>query len=191
MDEAVADAAPDQMTDLSRGGGANTALLACLAGGWALLMAAGTAWSLVHILRSMPQLRVSSVALFLLLLASLGAVGLAGLAVHWRRRRSAAAVIGVLDNSTAALVCLPAVVLSIAGALLGQSEPWPDRIQDAGVVAFIAVMVLAWPTLGAWLSLGQRSWQVGLGNVLGGIFLLAGWGVYIVLWIAALAGFAA
>lgn len=171
--------------------GANTALLAGLAGGWALLMAAGTAWSLIAFVQATPQYRISVVALALMLVASLGAVGLAGLAVRWRKRRRPAAVIGVLDNSTAAVVSLPLFGLSLAGALFGQSDPWVERIPEAGVVAFAGVMVLAWPVLGVWLSLGRASWQVGLGNVLGGVFLLAGWAVYIVLWIAALAGFAA
>ncbi len=168
-----------------------TVCLAGLAGGWALLMAAGTAWSLVHVARTLPQLKISVLALALMLAASLGAVALAGLAIRWRKRRRPAAMIGALDNSTAVLVTLPALVLTLLGTLFGQSSPWVERIPDAGLAAFIGVMVLAWPAAGIGLSLGKAPWRVGLGNVMGGVFLLAGWVVYVVLWIVALAGFAA
>lgn len=52
-------------------------------------------------------------------------------------------------------------------------------------------MFLAWPALGARLSLGRTRWAVGLGCALGALLLVAGWGVYVLLWIVALAGFAA
>jgi hypothetical protein len=171
--------------------GQNTAVMAGLAGLWALAMAAGTAWSLIHILRASPGDKVSVVALILLLVAALGAAALAGLAYRWRTRRRPATVIGALDNTTGALVAQPMFGLVVLGILLGQSVPWVDRIPETGIALFAGVMIFAWPALGVWLSLGRRPWQYGLGNIMGGIFLLAGWVVFAVLWIVALAGFAA
>lgn len=56
-----------------------------------------------------------------------------------RRRRAhgdARQPVGVLGNVTGALLAVPVVVLMLAGALFGQSDPWVERIPEAGLVVF-------------------------------------------------------
>ncbi len=171
--------------------GATVAAAAGFAGLVALAMAAGSAWSLVHMLRHAPEPRLSAVALALQLGAALGAVALACFAIRWRARRAPGAVIGALDNTTGALMALPSYALLLAGLVLEQDGSLSDRVPGVGIALFGGVMVLAWPALGLWLSLGRARWQVAVGNLLGAVILVAGWGIFAVLWIVAVAGFAA